>query len=157
LEGWALVETAQKIVAQKMKYSRRNGFDSPKKAFERGFGYCLTQTEALKIILDDFKINSRIVQCVRCKFGPMEIHEYKTESFISGHAWLRVTVDNETKDVAIGSPENIPGKIDFEILSEVTDYDGILKILGHYSSILVNAYRDNQDLIRLRLEKSKNN
>ncbi|HOV13714.1 MAG TPA: hypothetical protein PK771_05475 [Spirochaetota bacterium] len=41
LTGWALVEKAQMIVTQKMEYSRRNGFDNPNKAFQRGMGYCL--------------------------------------------------------------------------------------------------------------------
>ena len=37
--GWDLVEAARSMVAERMKYSRRNSFDPAGRAFERGYGY----------------------------------------------------------------------------------------------------------------------
>ena len=36
---WALVEAARALIADRMKYCRRNSFDSPARAFQRGYGY----------------------------------------------------------------------------------------------------------------------
>jgi hypothetical protein len=45
--GKALVEVARSLAADRMQYCRRNSFDSPAKAFQRGYGYCTQQTYAL--------------------------------------------------------------------------------------------------------------
>lgn len=37
---WELVAEAQRLVNAKMEYSRRNGWDTPGRAFRRGMGYC---------------------------------------------------------------------------------------------------------------------
>lgn len=44
LRGWELVEYAQRLVNQNMKYSVGNSLDSPQDAFEKGQGYCWHQT-----------------------------------------------------------------------------------------------------------------
>jgi hypothetical protein len=51
LQGWELVEFAQKLVNSNMKYSYFNSFDMPERAFEKGLGYCWHQSGALNIIL----------------------------------------------------------------------------------------------------------
>jgi hypothetical protein len=40
LQGWGLVAYAQNLAARKFAYFRRNPWDSPARAFERGMGYC---------------------------------------------------------------------------------------------------------------------
>ncbi|HOV13713.1 MAG TPA: hypothetical protein PK771_05470 [Spirochaetota bacterium] len=114
----------------------------------------------MKNILDELKISSQVVQSMKCKFKPTKIHDYYEDESISGHAWLQVTINETTKDVAIGSIENKPGVIDFEVLDKVTKYEGAMKFLGHIASVVVNVYRDNEAIIRqskLNNHNSKNN
>ena len=40
LKGWDLAAYAQNLTARKFSYSRRNPWDTPSRAFERGQGYC---------------------------------------------------------------------------------------------------------------------
>lgn len=147
---WELVKAAQNLVSQKMEYSRRNNWDTPERAFIRGMGYCQQQTDALFIILKKLGINSRVVMSLKCKFPSGKIHEYISPPIISGHAWLKVKIDNEEKDVCPGDINNEPGKINFEILDEIRNYSGIPKILGHIGSSIVNVYRDNKALKELK-------
>lgn len=142
LAGLDLVERAQKLVARRMRYSRRNSWDTPGTAYLRGMGYCLQQAEVLKKILDRLGFDCRIVQCVRNRFPPLSIHEYRTNGGISGHVWLRVRIDNKEIDVCPGHPDNRPGVHHFQILGRVTSYRGPLKWLGHLGSALFNTYWD---------------
>ena len=150
LEGWDLVAAAQSIVNQKMEYSRRNNWDSPRRAFARGMGYCWQQAEALKMILDGLGIESRLVQSARNLFPPKKIHEYESKGGYCGHAWLKVNINGVEKDVCPGHPENKPGKIHFVIAGKVSDYKGIIKYLGHLGSVLMNRYWDRRALAELR-------
>ena len=59
LQGWGLVAYAQNLAARKFSYSRRNPWDSPARAFERGMGYCQQQALALKMIYDRLGIRSQ--------------------------------------------------------------------------------------------------
>lgn len=149
LEGWELVEKAQKLVAAKMEYSRRNSWDTPEQAFRRGMGYCLQQAEALRLILEQLNIPSELVQSSKNLFPPKKIHEYETEGGLCGHAWLEVTLGAEKKYVCPGNLQNQPGKIHFQILGRVTPYRGFFKFLGHCGSALLNTYWDRQALARL--------
>ncbi len=127
-----------------MEYSRRNSWDTPEQAFRRGMGYCLQQAEALKLILDQFQIQSRLVQSSKNLFPPQRIHEYQTRGGLCGHAWLEVTLGNETKFVCPGNLQNQPEEIHFQILGRVTAYRGFFKFLGHCGSALLNTYWDQQ-------------
>lgn len=147
---WELVAAAQKLVNAKMAYSRRNGWDTPARAFRRGMGYCHQQALALRIILRQLGIEARPVFAFRCRFPPEPIHEYWEPSRVSGHAWLVVTVNGVEKDVCPGHPDNVPGKVHFEILSRRRSYGPVMRLLGHLSSIIVNVKRDNAALRKLR-------
>ncbi len=149
-EGWDLVAAAQNMVNRKMEYSRRNNWDSPRRAFARGMGYCWQQAEALKSILDGLGIESKVVQSVKNYFPPKKIHEYESKGGYCGHVWLRVRVNGEEKDVCPGNGENKPGKIHFKIEEKVTDYKGVIKIFGHLGSTLMNRYWDRKALMELK-------
>lgn len=142
LKEWELVKEAQKLVAEKMEYSRRNNWDTPEKAFARGMGYCQQQAEALKSILNEVGIDARLVQCTKNMFPPKKIHEYRSEGGICGHVWLRVRINDKEKDVCPGNINNEPGKIHFKVIGKVTNYSGIIKILGHIGSAFMNTVWD---------------
>jgi hypothetical protein len=146
--GWGLVAAAQKLVNAKMEYSRRNGWDTPARAFRRGMGYCQQQATALLIILRKLGIAARPVQALRCQFPPATMHGYRDPGGISGHMWLVVTIDSIEKDVCPGHPENEPGKVHFTVLSRRTAYGPVMRWLGHIGSMIVNVQRDNATLKR---------
>ncbi len=70
LTGLELAAWAQGIAARRFEYSRRNPWDSPATCFERGYGYCIQQARALKLLYDGLGIESRLVQAFRCRFLP---------------------------------------------------------------------------------------
>lgn len=148
--GWELVMAAQKLVNAKMEYSRRNGWDTPERAFRRGMGYCQQQASALLIILHRLGIEARPVQAFRNQFPPKQIHEYWDPGGISGHMWLVVTIDGVEKDVCPGHPENEPGKVHFTRLSRRTHYGTSMQLLGHIGSMIVNGQRDRAALRKLQ-------
>lgn len=140
--GWDLVAAAQALVNAKMVYSRRNGWDSPARAFRRGMGYCQQQAAALLIILRQLGIDARPVQALRCQFPPQPMHEYEERGGISGHIWLVVTIDGVEQDVCPGHPDNAPGKVHFTRLSRRTNYGPLRQLLGHVGAMIVNIQRD---------------
>jgi hypothetical protein len=150
--GWELVAAAQKLVNAKMAYSRRNGWDTPARAFRRGLGYCHQQALALLIILRRLGIEARPVYAFRARFPPKQIHEYWEPGGISGHVWLAVRVDGVEKDVCPGHPDNEPGKVHFAILSRRRPYGPVMRLFGQLGSILVNVQRDNAALKRMQQE-----
>lgn len=151
--GWALVSAAQQLVNAKMVYSRRNGWDTPARAFRRGMGYCQQQALALLLILRQFGIEARPVQALRCQFPPKQIHEYEEPGGISGHMWLVVTIDGVEKDVCPGHAGNEPGKVHFTQLSRRTTYGPVMQIFGHLGSMIINVQRDRRALKKLASNK----
>jgi hypothetical protein len=141
LEGWELVEHAQKIVAHKFTYSRRNSWESPRTAFARGRGFCVQQALALKAIYDELGIKARAVHG-RGDFMGMHIHGVWEPGGNFNHSWLEVTVQGRSLYVCPGSVENAPGKLDFHITGKVKDYTPILHTLSFPGYIIVNAVRD---------------
>lgn len=141
--SWALVAAAQKLVNAKMAYSRRNGWDTPAHAFQRGMGYCQQQGMALLLILRKLGFAVRPVHAFRCQFPPHRIHEYMDPGGISGHMWVVVTIDGVEKDVCPGHPDNEPGIVHFERLSPRREYGPAMRVLGHVGSLILNVQRDN--------------
>lgn len=151
---WALVSAAQQLVNAKMAYSRRNGWDTPARAFRRGMGYCQQQALALLLILRKLGIEARPVQALRCQFPPKQIHEYEDPGGISGHVWLVVTIAGVEKDVCPGHPENEPGKVHFTPLSRRTNYGPCMQIFGHIGSMILNVQRDRAALKKATINKT---
>ncbi|MHB8841219.1 MAG: hypothetical protein ACYC56_05435 [Candidatus Aquicultor sp.] len=118
-EGWDLIGYAQNIVARKMRYSRLNPWDSPSRAFERGMGYCLQATLALKEIYDRLGIESRLVYADKCKFPGSKVDGMWQDEHFSTHAWLRISLDGTELDVDPASRRNTPGRVNFERHSDV--------------------------------------
>lgn len=141
LDGWELVEHAQRLTANRFRYSRRNPWDSPRQAFERGVGYCLQQARALKRILDALGFESRLVMGSG-RFPPAIVHGELEPASIGRHAWLRVTVAGDVKDVCPGHPDNSPGNAHFVVTSNVRTLDAWMVPFAHVGSIIVNSHRD---------------
>ena len=138
---WALVEYAQKLVARKFTYSRRNSWESPEKAFARGQGYCVQQALALRKIYDRLGIVAKVVRG-REDFPESIIHEVREPAGNFNHAWLEVTIAGESKYVCPGNDQNAPGKLDFKITGKVRPYTKLMHFLTFSGAIMVNAARD---------------
>jgi transglutaminase-like putative cysteine protease len=141
-QGWELVAFAQRLAARKVAYSRRNPWDSPARAFERGMGYCQQQALALDAILRRLGIASRPVYAMRCRFPPLEVHGIAEPAGVSGHVWLRVRVGGEERDVCCGDMGNTPGTVHFAVLSPVRTLHPWLRPLTHLGSAVENVRRD---------------
>jgi hypothetical protein len=142
LEGWDLVAYAQHLVARKFTYSRLNTWDTPSRAFERGRGYCEQQALALKHVYDGLGIHCRPVFALRCRFPPRIVDGMPWAGGITGHAWLRVRIGEEERDVCPGSVGNRPGVIAFAVLSPVHTWHPWLRPWTHLGSSLENMRRD---------------
>ncbi len=142
LQGWDLVAYAQNIAARKFTYSRLNTWDTPSRAFERGMGYCEQQALALKKIYGRLGIETRPIFAMRCKFPPKVVDGVPSPGGISGHAWLRVRIGDEERDVCCGSVNNTPGVTHFDILSKVLTWQSWMRPFTHVGSSIENIRRD---------------
>ncbi|HJT59719.1 MAG TPA: hypothetical protein VJ761_24635 [Ktedonobacteraceae bacterium] len=142
LQGWELVAYAQNLVARKFTYSRLNTWDSPARAFQRGMGYCEQQALALKKIYDRLGIAVSPVFSLSCKFPASVIDGVSWAGGITGHAWLRVRIGDEERDVCPGSVENRPGVTNFEIPPNVWNWQPWMRPLTHLGSSIENIRRD---------------
>ena len=142
LQGWDLVAYAQNLAAKKFTYSRLNTWDTPSRAFERGIGYCEQQALALKKIYDKLGIKTRPVFCMRCTFPAKVVDGVRWPGGISGHAWLRVRIGDEERDVCPGSVNNTPGVTNFEVHSSVLNWYPWLRPFTHVGSSIENIRRD---------------
>lgn len=140
--AWDLVAYAQQLAARKVTYSRRNTWDTPARAFERGRGYCQQQAIALKRIYDQLRIPARPVYATRCAFPPKMVDGLPWPGRVSGHVWLRVTIENDEWDVCPGSLDNVPGVTQFRVLSKVHTLYPRLRPWLHVASSLENMRRD---------------
>jgi hypothetical protein len=146
LEGIELVAFAQRLAARKMRYSRRNPWDSWERCFERGQGYCIQKGMSLKLILDRLGIESVPVQSARCAFPPDIVHGRREPARISGHLWLRVRLEGSVYDVCPGSFSNRPGVVHFKVLSPARRVPGWLLPILHVFSAAENVRRDWKNL-----------
>ena len=142
LQGWDLVAYAQNLAARKFTYSRLNTWDTPSRAFERGMGYCEQQALALKKIYDRLGIETRPVFAMRCKFPAKVVDGVLWPGGVSGHAWLKVRIGDEERDVCSGSVDNKPGVTHFEIRSKVLTWQPWMRPFTHVGSSIENIRRD---------------
>jgi arylamine N-acetyltransferase len=115
-----------------MQYSRRNSFTSARRAFERGYGYCMQHAYALVYLLQELGFQARVVQAFQNRFADGEV---------TSHAWVRVTLDGETRAVDPLFWDAEAGRIAFTPLSPVTGISPIFKALTWWGAPAVNAYR----------------
>jgi transglutaminase-like putative cysteine protease len=142
LSGWPLAAYAQQLAARKFSYSRRNPWDSPDRAFERGLGYCQQQALALKRIYAGLGLKAQPVYAFRCRFPPAVIDGMPEPERLSPHTWLQVRIGGEVRDVCCGSTSNTPGVVHFEVLSEVKPLAPWLRSFSHLGSVIENVKRD---------------
>ena len=136
LSGWDLAAYAQNLTARKFTYSRRNPWDTPAEAFARGQGYCQQQALALKEIYSKLGIDCRVVYATRCRFEAQMIDGQLSKEHVKGHAWLKVKIDGKELDVCPGSVTNIPGVVNFTVLSEVKTLSPMMQPITHIISVI---------------------
>ena len=142
LQGWDLVAYAQNLAARKFTYSRLNTWGTPARAFERGMGYCEQQALALNKIYDRLGIEVRPVFSLGCTFPAQVIDGMPWAGGITGHAWLKVRIGDEERDVCPGSINNRPGVTNFEMPSKVWNWQPWMRPFTHLGSSLENIRRD---------------
>ena len=130
--GWVLVEAARALVAERMQYCRRNAFDTAERAFERGYGYCTQQAYALVDLLTKLAYEAKVVHAFQNRFPDGEM---------GSHAWVSVTVDDETRYIDTLFYEAQTAEITFTPLSEVLDITPAFKVLAWWGGTAVNAHR----------------
>ncbi len=138
LKGWELVAYAQSLVAHKINYARTNPWDSPETSFRQGQGYCMQQAQALEKVYNALGIQCRLVYADRCRFWSSDL----TNTVVISHAWLKVTINGEEKDVCPGDINNFPGYTNFDVLSKVKNMKTPLRPLTHIAFVLGNISRD---------------
>lgn len=132
LKDWQLVEAARALVAERMQYSRRNSFDSPAKAFERGYGYCTQHAFALAALLNELGFKVRVVQALQNRFP---------DGRVTAHAWVSVKVGNESRYIDSLFYDQANGKLEFTPLSKITYVSPAFKLLALWGGTAVNAHR----------------
>lgn len=130
--GWALVEAARALVAERMAYCRRNSFDPYPRAFERGYGYCQQQAHALADLLRRLGFDARVVTALRNRFP---------DGSVGGHAWVRVTVGGASREIDSIHYDRAAGRIDFTPLTRVFEYTPAFRLFAGWSSAALNAHR----------------
>jgi hypothetical protein len=115
-----------------MQYCRRNSFDPAPKAFARGYGYCQQQAFALAGILTALGIEARVVQAFKNRFP---------DGNVGGHAWVRVTLGGEQRDIDSLHYDAQAGVIDFTPLTKIQDYSPLERVVFGWGSAAVNAHR----------------
>jgi hypothetical protein len=130
--GWRQVEAARALVGTRMQYCRRNSYDSAERAFERGYGYCVQHAYALARLLDRLGFEVEVVQAFRNQFA---------DGNVTSHAWVRVTLDGETRDIDPLFWDTEADQIAFEPLSRVTRISPIFKAFTWWGAPAVNAHR----------------
>jgi hypothetical protein len=132
LADWELVETARALVADRMQYSRRNSFDPPARAFERGYGYCTQHAFALASLLRELGFEARVVQAFQNRFP---------DGKVTAHAWVRIWVNGESRYVDSLFYNKQAGELDFVPLSKVTHISPAFKLVALWGGTAVNAHR----------------
>jgi transglutaminase-like putative cysteine protease len=130
--SWDLVEAARVLVADRMQYCRRNSFDSPAEAFRRGYGYCVQRAHALADLLGRLGFEARVVQALQNRFP---------DGTVGGHAWVRVKVDGEERDIDLLFYDVETGELTFTSLAKVTNHTPLFKLLTQWGEAAVNAHR----------------
>ena len=130
--GAELTEAARALVAERMQYCRRNSFDSPAKAFQRGYGYCTQQAYALTDLLTRLGIEARPVYAFRNRFQ---------DGIVGGHTWVRVTLDGEARDIDVLFYDAGAGELTFSPLSTVRRHTPLFKWATKWGEAALNAHR----------------
>lgn len=132
-EGWDLVAEARSLVGERMAYCRRNGFDSYRKAFQRGYGYCEQSASALAKLLQLLGFDARPVHSERNRFPDRDKP--------TGHAWVRVQIDGETREVDPEYQDPATGELLFEPGDDARAYSLPSRVMARLGCPIANAHR----------------
>ncbi len=132
MKGWDLVEEARLMVGERMEYSRRNSFDSYKKAFRRGYGYCQQEAFALAGLLRKLDFDAWPVHSEHCDFP---------EKKNTGHAWVRVSYRGEVRDIDSTFMDPLTGELTFVTRTPAKKYTPLFRIFSGWGGTAANAYR----------------
>lgn len=132
-EGWALVEEARLLVGDRMAYSRRNSFDSYRTAFRRGYGYCEQSAFALAQLLQQVGFDARPVHSEHNRFPDRDAP--------TGHAWVRVFYEGETRELDPEHQDPATGEFLFEPRDQAREYTTPFRVLARWGCAIANAYR----------------
>jgi hypothetical protein len=127
-----LIEAAHALVAKRMIYSRRNSFDNYATAFERGYGYCSQQANALADLLSRLGFEAIVVHAFRNRFP---------DGRVASHAWVQVLVDGRVIYIDSLFYDAQRSAITFTPLSKVREVSPVIKILERWGAGAVNAHR----------------
>jgi hypothetical protein len=132
-EGWDLVEKARLLVGDRMAYSRRNSFDSYGTAFRRGYGYCEQSAFALAELVQQLGFDARPVHSERNLFPDRDSP--------TGHAWVRVLYEGETREIDPEFQDPATGEFLFQPLDRAREYTPVFRVLARWGCAVANAYR----------------
>ena len=130
--GLELMEQARLLVGERIRYCRRNSFDSHRKAFRRGYGYCQQEAHALSQLLRELGFEAWPVHCERCSFSHIED---------TGHAWVRVCYRGAVLDIDSKYMDAITGHLSFQYHGRVKKYTPLFRLFAGWGSIAANARR----------------
>lgn len=130
--GWDLVEAARALVEERMQYCRRNSFNHASRAFERGYGYCQQQAHALTAVLVRLGFDAKVVHAFRNRFP---------DGSVGGHAWVRVNMDSQARQVDSIHYDVERCAIDFTPLTKVWEYTPVFRLFAGWGCAVVNAHR----------------
>ena len=132
LDGMELIEEARSMVGSRMAYCRRNSYESYKKAFKRGYGFCQQQAFALAKILEGLNFEAVPVQSIQTRFP---------EGEVGGHSWVRIKMNEEYLYIDPVYYNSEKHEITFSPISEVTEFSSFFRILSGWGSATINAHR----------------
>jgi len=111
--GWDLVDQASRVVQERFTtYSVLHVWERPETAFGRRRGYCAQYNGALAQILRRLGFDAWMVYAARVRFDD-------NPEWSLGHAWVRVRLDGDVRDVCARSASNRPGSVGFVCLGRV--------------------------------------
>jgi transglutaminase-like putative cysteine protease len=135
-----LVEAARTLVEERMTYCRRNSFDPPPRAFERGYGFCTQHAYALADLLRRLGIRAQEVFAFQNRFP---------DGTVGGHTWVRVTLNGEEWDIDSLFFDTETGQVTFTPLSKVRNHVPLFRRVTAWGEAAVNArryYRTGKDM-----------
>ena len=127
-----LIQETRKLLVTRMRYCRRNSYDSYKTAFRRGYGYCVQQAYALHYMLTELGFDAKVVQATKNRFE---------DGTIGGHAWVRINHNGSIIEIDPSDTNYQNKKVSFVPLTKVTEFGFLFKLVTLWGSAGVNAHR----------------
>ena len=120
--GWDLVDQASGLVHDRFTtYSVLHVWEKPETAFRRRRGFCTQYNGALARILRGLGFDAWMVYAIRVRFDD-------NAEWTLGHAWVRVRLDGDVRDVCARSARNRPGSVGFTSVGRVRRLGPVARI-----------------------------